>query len=106
MEKGWSSVMIVMGREALDAGCASAKAVKSVLGAGETVMMMTEKLVIAAAAVVMLLVIVAMDEVMKCVHLVSEKARLNVKNAADMEKSEFIVGIVMGREEEWNKRNT
>lgn len=98
--------MIVMEREALDAGCASAKAVKSVLDAGETAMMMTEKLVIAAAVMVMLLVLVAMDEGMKYVHLVLERGWLNVKNATGMEKSEFIVGTVMGREEEWNKHNT
>ena len=61
------SVMIVMGREALNAGCASAKAVKNVLRA------------------------------------VSEKERLNVKNATGMENSESIVGIVMGRVEGWNK---
>ncbi len=95
--------MIVMEREALNAGCASVKAVKSVLGAGEMAMMMTEKLVIDAAAKVMLLVLVAMDEAMKCVHLASVKERSNVNPVTDMEKLEYTVGTATGREEQWNK---
>ena len=66
-------------------------------------MMMTVKLVIAAAAKVMLLVLVAMDEVMKSVHLVSVKERSNVNPVVEMGKSKYTVGTAMDRVEGWNK---
>ena len=95
--------MIVMGREALDAGCASAKAVKSGLGAGEMALMLTETAALTVVVMGMLIVIVAMGEGMKGVPLVSEKGRLNVIIATDTEESEHIAGIVMDRVAGWNK---
>ena len=100
----WLNVMIVTGRAAFGAGCASAKGVKNVLGAGEMAMILTENYAIAAVVMVMLIVLVAMGEDLIFVHLVLVKEKLNVKSAMDMEESEFIVGIAMGRVEEWNKR--
>ena len=100
----WLNVMIVTGRAAFGAGRASAKGVKNVLGAGEMAMILTENYAIAAVVMVMLIVLVAMGEDLIFVHLVLVKEKLNVKSAMYMEESEFIVGITMGRVEEWNKR--
>ena len=97
-------MMTAMEREAFDAGCASGKVVKSVLGVGETAMILTGNDAIVVVVMAMLLVLIAMDEGMKYVILVLVKGKLNVKNATGMEELGYIVGIAMGRVEEWNKR--